>query len=140
MTFTQAIRSGFANYVNFSDRACRSEFWFWVLFTFVASFVLGFIDGFVIAMQGDSPEDRLHVLGTLFSLAVLLPSIAVSIRRLHDIDFKGWWYLIWFTVIGIPVLLIMFCLKGTDGPNRFGPDPLAMPEPDDQGFGNRASV
>jgi uncharacterized membrane protein YhaH (DUF805 family) len=61
----------------------------------------------------------------IFSLAVLLPGIAVSVRRLHDLDRSGWWLLLAFVpVVGIIVLLIWFCTKGTDGSNRFGPDPL----------------
>jgi uncharacterized membrane protein YhaH (DUF805 family) len=61
----------------------------------------------------------------IFSLAVLLPGIAVAARRLHDVDRTGWWLLLAFIpVVGLIVLLIWFCTKGTDGSNRFGPDPL----------------
>lgn len=61
----------------------------------------------------------------LANLGLLLPNITVAIRRLHDIDRTGWWLLLSFTIIGIPVLLWWDCVKGTDGPNRYGPDPLA---------------
>ena len=62
----------------------------------------------------------------LFGLVTIIPNIAIAIRRLHDRDYSGWWYLLVFIpLIGWLILFIWFCLKGTDGPNRFGPDPLA---------------
>jgi uncharacterized membrane protein YhaH (DUF805 family) len=113
--FGQAISSGFSNYVNFSDRACRSEYWFWTLFVVIADIVAFGIDA-AIGMQ---------IVSSLFGLAVLLPGIAVVIRRLHDLDRTGWWIFIWFIpLVGWIILLIWFCTRGTDGPNRFGPDPL----------------
>jgi uncharacterized membrane protein YhaH (DUF805 family) len=116
MNFGEAIASGFSNYVNFSSRAARSEYWYWVLFNVLAQVVTEIIDNAVIGMS---------VTTAIFSLAVLLPGIAVAARRLHDVDRTGWWLLLAFVpVIGIIVLVIWFCTKGTDGPNRFGPDPL----------------
>jgi uncharacterized membrane protein YhaH (DUF805 family) len=61
---------------------------------------------------------------TIVGLALLLPGLAVSIRRLHDLDRTGWWILIALTGIGAILLIIWYVMKGTDGPNRFGPDPL----------------
>jgi uncharacterized membrane protein YhaH (DUF805 family) len=115
MGFGQAISSGFSNYVNFSDRACRSEYWFWTLFVVIADIVALGIDAAI----------GIQVVSGLFGLAVLLPGIAVAIRRLHDLDRTGWWLFIWFIpIVGWIILLIWFCTRGTDGPNRFGPDPL----------------
>jgi uncharacterized membrane protein YhaH (DUF805 family) len=120
MSFGQAISSGFSNYVNFSDRACRSEYWFWILFIIVAEIVTSIID-FAIG---------LGVVTALFGLATVLPNIAVAIRRLHDLDRTGWWiFLGLIPLIGAIILLIWFCTRGTDGPNRFGPDPLAAIAP-----------
>jgi uncharacterized membrane protein YhaH (DUF805 family) len=120
MSFGQAISSGFSNYVNFSDRACRSEYWFWILFIIVAEIVTSIID-FAIG---------LGVVTALFGLATVLPNIAVVIRRLHDLDRTGWWiFLGLIPLIGAIILLIWFCTRGTDGPNRFGPDPLAAIAP-----------
>jgi uncharacterized membrane protein YhaH (DUF805 family) len=119
MGFTQAIASGFRNYVNFSGRACRSEYWFWFLFTFIGGIATGLIDYTAF------PEAAVSPLNSLFSLACFLPSFAVAIRRLHDIDRTGWWWLIALTVIGLILLFIWACIRGTIGPNRFGPDPLA---------------
>jgi uncharacterized membrane protein YhaH (DUF805 family) len=114
MNFVDAIKSGFGNYVGFSGRAARSEYWFWTLFTFIAYIVAGIIDFYV----------GLGFVGMVVSLALLLPSIAVAIRRLHDLDRTGWWLLLAFTGIGAIVLLVWDCMKGTTGPNRFGTDPL----------------
>ena len=116
MNFGQAIASGFSNYVNFSDRACRSEYWFWTLFVFLADIATWIVDTAV----------GVQVTSSLFNLAVLLPGIAIGVRRLHDLDRTGWWLLIVFIpLIGWIVLLIWYCSKGTEGPNRFGPDRLA---------------
>jgi uncharacterized membrane protein YhaH (DUF805 family) len=116
MGFVDAIKSGFGNYVNFSGRAARSEFWYWTLFTIVANLVAGIIDA-VLGGVG--------LVGLIVSLALLLPGIAVSVRRLHDLDRTGWWLLLVFTGIGVILLLVWDCMKGTTGPNSHGADPLA---------------
>jgi uncharacterized membrane protein YhaH (DUF805 family) len=118
MNFTQAIASGFKNYVGFSGRACRSEYWYWVLAMFILGIVTTVIDIFVFS------EGVFRPITSIMQLAVFLPSLAVAIRRLHDLDRTGWWFLIIFTVIGAILLLVWFCMKGTTGPNRFGADPL----------------
>ena len=115
MNFGQAISSGFSNYVQFSGRAIRSEYWYWVLFTVIGSIVAGIID----AVLG------ITVIDPLFGLATILPSIAVAIRRLHDLDRTGWWIFIGLIpLIGWIILIIWYCSRGTVGSNRFGPDPL----------------
>ena len=116
MSFTQAISSGFKNYVGFSGRASRSEYWFWVLFQAILVVAAGVVDA-ALGTKG--------VLQGLAGLVVLLPNIAVGIRRLHDIDRSGWWLLISLVpLIGWIVLIVWDCTKGTDGSNRFGSDPL----------------
>ena len=114
MNFQQAITSGFQNYVTFSGRAARSEFWYWTLFAFLANIAATIVD----LMLG------LDFIGIIVSLGLLLPGIAVAARRLHDIDRTGWWLLIVFTGIGIILLIVWDCTKGTTGPNQYGPDPL----------------
>jgi len=118
MGFTEAIASGFHNYVNFSGRAARSEFWYWTLFAVLVSIVTSVIDYVLFPNSGVSP------LNSLAGLALFLPGLAVSIRRLHDLDRTGWWFLLVFTIIGAIVLLVWYCMRGTIGPNRFGPDAL----------------
>jgi uncharacterized membrane protein YhaH (DUF805 family) len=120
--FIEAIKSGFSNYVNFSGRAARWQFWYWVLFAFIAAVVGNVID--VMMLSSDVGESGAGLVGSLISLALLLPGISVSVRRLHDIDRTGWWVLLSFTVIGIILLIVWNCQKGTTGPNRFGADPL----------------
>ncbi|MBV8840515.1 MAG: DUF805 domain-containing protein [Alphaproteobacteria bacterium] len=118
MSFGEAIASGFSNYVGFSGRAPRSEFWYWVLFVVILTIVAGIIDNAIIGMP---------IVGTIVSLGLLLPGIAVSVRRLHDIDRTGWWILISLVpLVGAILLLIWYCSKGTPGPNTYGSDPLPM--------------
>jgi uncharacterized membrane protein YhaH (DUF805 family) len=119
MNFGDAIKSGFQNYVNFSGRAVRSEYWYWVLFTLICGVVLAFIDSALFPASTVSP------LNSLFNLATFLPGLAVAVRRLHDIDRTGWWILIALTVIGLIVLIVWFCQKSDPGPNRYGPPRFA---------------
>ena len=117
MNFGQAIASGFKKYVDFTGRAARSEFWYWTLFAFLASCAGAIID----AAMGAAASPVQSIIG----LALLLPGLAVSARRLHDLDRTAWWLLLLLTGIGIILLIIWDCMRGTPGPNRFGPDPLA---------------
>jgi uncharacterized membrane protein YhaH (DUF805 family) len=119
--FLEAIKSGISNYVNFSGRAARWQFWYWVLFAFIVAVVANMIDAM---MFSDFMESGTGLVGGLTSLALFLPGLAVSVRRLHDIDRTGWWILLTLTLIGIILLIVWNCQKGTTGPNRFGPDPL----------------
>jgi uncharacterized membrane protein YhaH (DUF805 family) len=118
VNFFDAIRSVLTNYVTFSGRACRSEYWYWVLFAVIASAVLNVLDAAIFNTIDKGP------LQAVFAIVTLLPALAVAVRRLHDIDRTGWWLLITFTIVGVFLLLYWACLNGTQGPNRFGPDPL----------------
>ena len=122
MTFGQAIKSGFTHYVTFSGRAARSEYWYWTLFVLLVTIGAGIIDRSIFDFDEATTTG---VFGPLSSLIFFLPGLAVSVRRLHDLDRSGWWMLLIFTLIGIILLIIWDCIKGTAGPNRFGPDPLA---------------
>jgi len=130
MNFMDAVKTCFNKYIDFSGRAPRSEFWWFMLFLMIASAVLGQIDtalfGPTFVMTDNGFEYNMGILGSLFSLATLLPSIAVTARRLHDIDKSGWWQLIAIIpLIGWIIMLVWMIKKGTPGDNRFGPDPLA---------------
>jgi len=115
MGFWQAIASGFSNYVNFSSRACRSEYWYWALFIVLVEIATSIID-MALGVQ---------VTTSLFGLATFLPSLAVAIRRLHDLDRTGWWILLsLIPIVGWIILIIWYCTRGTTGPNRFGADRL----------------
>lgn len=114
MNFQEAIKSCFANYVNFSGRAVRSEFWYWVLFCFILGIVTAILDTAIF------PGNQISPLNVIASLITLLPSLAVGARRLHDIDRTGWWQLIGLTIIGAILLIYWYCQPGQPGDNRFG--------------------
>ncbi len=103
----------------FSGRSRRREYWFFVLFNFIFTFVLSFIDH----VAGLADSGYLTLAG-LYALAVLVPAIAVGVRRLHDTDRSGWWLLIAFVpLIGLIVLIVFLVSDGQPGNNRFGPNP-----------------
>lgn len=119
MNFGQAIKSGFSNYVTFSGRACRSEYWLWVLFVVIGGLATAILDAAIFGYNpGASPFNG------VFGLVTFLPGLAVAARRLHDTDRTAWWLLLVLTGIGVILLIVWFCFKGTPGPNRFGRDPL----------------
>ncbi len=108
-------------YATFEGRARRKEYWFFVLFNVLAIIVLEILD---VVLGTFSQETGFGLLSGLYAIAVLLPSLAVTVRRLHDTDRSGWWILINFIpLIGAIVLLIFTLLDGTPGSNRFGPNP-----------------
>ena len=118
MTFGEAVKSGFSNYVNFRGRASRSEYWWWALFTIVLAVGIQVVFGMVAGSETGA------TLANLASLVLFLPSLAVGVRRLHDTDRSGLWMLIGLIpVIGIIVLIVFFVQIGTPGQNRFGPPP-----------------
>jgi uncharacterized membrane protein YhaH (DUF805 family) len=110
-------------YAVFSGRARRKEYWMFFLFNLIITFVLILIDSL---MGTISPQSGLGLLSGLYSLAVLIPSIAVTIRRLHDTGRSGWWILISLVpVLGGIVLLIFMVLDSEPGANQYGPNPKA---------------
>lgn len=148
MNMMEATKVCLSKYFQFSGRARRAEYWWFYFVTVIVSIVLGFVDGVMsLAPNG------LTVLSTIWSLVTLIPSMAAGSRRLHDTDRSGWWQLLWvfpmvallmpfvflsirsgnegllivalivFVVAAI-VLLVWLATKGTQGPNRFGADPL----------------
>lgn len=116
MTFKESLEACFNKYIDFSGRASRSEYWWFVLLGFGLSFI--------------------PVIGWILRLVILLPSLAVQVRRLHDMDRSAWWLLLLvppITIIGVIILLIMSIFPGTPGPNRYGPDPM-LPRQGSDGF------
>jgi uncharacterized membrane protein YhaH (DUF805 family) len=118
MGFGEAVKSGFSNYVTFRGRATRSEYWYWVLFTIIATMVALTIDA---TLLGYSPGGASPIT-SIWDLVTFLPSLALAARRLHDMDRTAWWLLIALTGIGAFILIIWFCFRGTVGDNRYGPD------------------
>ncbi|MEP6833670.1 MAG: DUF805 domain-containing protein [Gemmatimonas sp.] len=96
-------------------RARRKEYWMFFLVNLGISFVIGFVAGLI--------GNGAPMLANLYTLAVLVPSITVGIRRMHDTDRSGWWLL-------LPIVnLVFLCFEGQSGPNRFGADPKGLPDP-----------
>ena len=125
MNFVEAVKSGYQNYVNFSGRSARSAFWWWVLFQFIVSIVIAMVEGGGQASAGMMSYNA-GPIAMVWSLANLLPYLALGVRRLHDIDKSGWWLLIGLIpLIGWIILIVWYATKGTTGSNRFGADPLA---------------
>ena len=110
VSFPQAVKLGFKNYFNFSGRATRAEYWWWVLFIVLIGIGLGFID----ALTGSMGDSGQGLLSFLFKLATTIPSFALGVRRLHDINRTGWWLLVWgffpMAAIGGGILLVSFLL------------------------------
>ena len=119
MSFPDAVKICFSEYVDFSGRARRSEFWWWVLFTFLLGIVASVID----VILGTRNSTGTGLVETVANLAVLLPSIAVGARRLHDTGRSAWWLLLWFVcLIGWIFLIVWFC-QDSQGTTRTVPRP-----------------
>jgi uncharacterized membrane protein YhaH (DUF805 family) len=107
-------------YAVFSGRARRKEYWMFTLFNIIVSFILVIGEGII----GDITGADLSIISWLYGLAIVLPSIGVSIRRLHDIDRSGWWFLLsLIPILGEIALLIFYVKDGTPGENQYGPNP-----------------
>ncbi len=133
MGFMDSIKSGFIRYFYFSNRSSRSEFWWWVLFLFLVGIISFVVNSILfrpaIMVGNDGTMHEIYdggILGAIIEAAVFIPSIAVTCRRLHDVNKSGWWQLLVFIpVIGWIILLIWYVKGGDAGENRFGTDPLA---------------
>jgi uncharacterized membrane protein YhaH (DUF805 family) len=118
--YTDVIRK----YAVFNGRAARPEFWWFVLYNLIIAAVINLVAGIVVGRSSG------QVVGDLYSLAVLLPSLGVGIRRLHDTNRTGWWYLIVFIpVIGWIVLIVFLAMASDPGSNNYGPNPQ-NPDPE----------
>lgn len=111
----EAFKLFFTNYINFEGRSNRGEYWWAFLAVILVSLVLGVVDGILTAGGG------MPILGMIFSLATLVPGIAIGVRRLHDIDKSGWWMLIGLVpLVGFIVLIYFFVQPPNPQANRFG--------------------
>ncbi|MDP6350032.1 MAG: DUF805 domain-containing protein [Chloroflexota bacterium] len=104
-------------YAVFSGRASRAEFWLWVLSYWVVTLVLVIVGEALATGLG-------QIVGILHALTILIPNIAVTVRRLHDTERSGWWILIsLIPIVGNIAFFIFMVLRGTDGENLYGPSP-----------------
>jgi len=130
VTFTQAVSECLSKYAGFSGRAMRSEFWWFFAFNVLVSIVasgvdMSFFDSHTFRVgYGTGPDQG--PAGTLSTILLFLPNLAVGARRLHDIGRTGWWLLIGVVpCLGLLVLLVFFCTQGERGTNRYGEQPYA---------------
>ena len=110
MDFAASIKRNLATraYADFSGRASRSEYWWFYLFTMLATAAAGALGSSIC---------------NFVSIALFLPSVALFVRRLHDVGRRGWWFLVAFTIVGIFLLLYFLVRRSDAGPNRFGEGP-----------------
>jgi uncharacterized membrane protein YhaH (DUF805 family) len=114
------------DYFDFSGRARRKEYWIFTLYHTVI-LVSGELLVGVLANESSPIAIVFTLIYVLYVLASIIPTIAVSVRRLHDIDKSGWWLFIGLIpVVGAIWSLILMCTDGTNGPNQYGPDPKAL--------------
>jgi uncharacterized membrane protein YhaH (DUF805 family) len=118
-------------YFDFSGRSSRSEYWMFLLFQILVMLlfvILGYVVAAATGSTNGEPSSVLLTMIVLLGIAYLalfmIPALAVCVRRFHDQDMSGWFYLLSFVPFGSIIIIVLMCRKGTDGPNRFGDDPL----------------
>jgi len=122
MGFGEAISAVLNKYAVFTGRSRRSEYWWWALALFIVDIVIGLLF--------DASRGLGYVLYFVFVFGLLIPNIAVSVRRLHDTGRTGWWLLIGFIpIVGAIILIVFLATDSTPGDNRYGPSPKAMAGP-----------
>lgn len=123
----RAFRNGFANYANFSGRASRPEFWWWALSILILIIIVRIVDAYVVApLLGFSATDDLagRPLSFILGLVLILPNLAMGVRRLHDTGRSGWWILIGLIpLIGSLILIYFYVQPSDEGDNDHGAKP-----------------
>ena len=122
MGLKEAVTTCWNKYGDFDGRAGRSEYWWWVLFALVAQWVAASVLGLGIWLLRDFGflTWLIVLIFSLILLSFILPTLAVSVRRLHDRDLTGWWYFLGLVPFGGIVLIVWYASPGTAGPNRYG--------------------
>jgi uncharacterized membrane protein YhaH (DUF805 family) len=132
MNFQDTVKSCFSKYTEFKGRAPRSEYWYWSLFVTIVTLVSMLLDG--ILGTNFTIEDGLggeisSGYGYIYlaaALGLMLPGLAVTVRRLHDTGRSGWFFLLaLIPLVGGIILLIWFCTAGRSEDNQYGPNPLS---------------
>jgi uncharacterized membrane protein YhaH (DUF805 family) len=119
MSFPDSVKICFSKYADFNGRARRSEYWWWILFTVLVGIVASIID----AILGTGNGSGSGLIQSIANLALLLPSLAVGARRLHDTDRSAWWLLLWLAICVGWIVLIIFFVQDSKGDNKYGPSP-----------------
>ena len=132
MNFQETVKSGFSKYTDFKGRAPRSEYWYWTLFVTIVTLVSMLLDGilgtnFTIddGLGGEISSGYGYVY-LAAALGLMLPGLAVTVRRLHDTGRSGWFFLlILIPLVGAIILLVWLCTAGGSEDNQYGPNPLS---------------
>jgi uncharacterized membrane protein YhaH (DUF805 family) len=114
MSFTDAIRDAFTHYATFSGRSSRSAYWWFSLFNALVV---------VAALVADAALRTGGVFYALTLLGIVLPNLAITVRRLHDTGHSGWWLLVGVVPLVGPIVLLVITLRGSEGPNQWGSGP-----------------
>ena len=122
MNMKEAVISVLTNWNNFSGRACRSEFWYFVLAHFLVSIIISIIE--IATGMVDIESSESGILGLIFSLLLFVPSLSVTARRLQDRGWSGWWQLLYLTIVGILVIVVLNILPAKEDENKWGRNPL----------------
>ena len=124
MNFWEAFTSAFKNYATFNGRASRSEFWYFFLFSVLISLIAQQLD---FAMH----QSESGAISGIVTIVLLVPGIALQVRRLHDIGKSGWWFFLnLIPLLGQIALIVFSCMRGHAETNRYGDNPLAEILPD----------
>ena len=141
MNIKEAVVSVLKNWNNFSGRACRSEFWYFCLALFIASFLIAVIETILYATvegfptiltygiefrdkEWQSVQNPIGPLTLIFNAIILFPYISVTSRRLQDRNISGWWQLSYLTIIGVFIIFILLMLPSKEDENKWGRNPL----------------
>ena len=129
MNMKEAVISVLTNWKNFSGRACRSEFWYFILAYNLFSIFIAIVEVNIGLVEADNifyvwTGSEIGALSTLFLIFILIPSISVTSRRLQDRGISGWWQLSYFTIIGIFIIMILNMLPAKEDENKWGRNPL----------------
>ena len=122
MNMKEAVVSVLTNWNNFSGRACRSEFWYFVLATFLVSMIISIIE--IATGMVDIESAEMGILSIIFALILFVPSLSVTARRLQDRGWSGWWQLLYLTIVGILVIIVLNILPAKEDENKWGRNPL----------------
>lgn len=128
VSFGEAIKRAFNNYCVFTGRASRSEYWWFTLFVAIVGWIIVGFGG--IGFTGDSPSTGAMIVAYVWELFILLPSLGLIFRRLHDTGRSGW-NICWsfLPLIGTIILIVFFCQPSQPGPNKYGPEPNMIDGP-----------
>ena len=122
MNMKEAVISVLTNWNNFSGRACRSEFWYFVLATFLVSIIISIIE--IATGMVDIESAEMGILSIILTLLLIVPGLSVTARRLQDRGWSGWWQLLYLTIVGGLVIVVLNILPAKEDENKWGRNPL----------------